>query len=368
MKATVNRNELAEALGIAYSACSNRTTMPILSMMRLEAEGDKINLLGCDGELWASANVQATVTTAGAICVASRVLNDIVSKMREGMIDIEMKGTDVVIRQGTHSVWRLLALPPEDFPEIPEFEANAEITISLGQLRQGTTAVNYAISDDASRQALTGVFFSYDGEALTMVATDSHRLAHFKLEQEGVGSAVTAVVPGKALRTLRMLGLQDDETITIRFDQRRIGVDVGEVRVVCQLLGYAFPEWRRVVPTAHTRSWVLDREEFSAALDRIMILARGTSYRVQLTGSGDVLTLSARSEEIGDAHEEIACASEDGDIPIAFNGRYLADAVSAMDSKSLRVELTESSRPAIVRPGEQPERIDQFCVIMPMAL
>lgn len=365
MKATVNRKDLSEALTTAAAASSTRTALPVLSSIRIDAMDGGLTLLGCDGEMWAQAKCQANIEIPGAICVPQRLLSEIVGALPDGHVEIELNGTSVFLRHGV-SEWRMLAMPAEDFPPIPASQVGASLTLTGRELRKGIEAVVYAVSDDTSRPMLTGVLFSYDGEVLTMVATDTHRMAVHRIRRDGIGSRITAIVPEKALKAIKNLTSDSDETITLGFDETRVRVEVGNSMVTSQLLSGQYPNWERVVPTEFTRAWTLDRQELLVNVNRAMILARDSANRVRFKGEGDRVVISARSEDKGDAREEVGVVSKNGDIEIAFNGRYVMDALKALDSDGVQAEMTESSRPAVLRPTDSPE--ETFCVVMPMAV
>ncbi|MDI9641080.1 DNA polymerase III subunit beta [Kamptonema cortianum] len=365
MKATVSRKDLAGALGIAAQASSVRTSLPILASIRIEAGESGLTLLGCDGEMWARSSCQANVEDAGVVCVSQKLLSDIVNALPDGEVDMSHEGTQLYLRHG-HSEWKMMAYPGDDFPEIPATQPASHLNLSASQLRRAINAVAYAVSDDTSRPVLTGVLFTYDGEVLTMVATDTHRMAVNKIVKSGIGSSVTAIVPEKALRIIRSLDLQDDEEVSLGFDEARVSVDIGSAQVVSQLLSGQYPNWERVVPSEYTRTWTMDRVELFDNIKRAMILARDNANRIKFTGAGDKVVISARSEDKGEAKEEVSILSKNGDVDIAFNGRYVMEALQALEGEGIRAEMTESSRPAVLRPTESAD--ETFCVVMPMAI
>ncbi len=365
MKALVDRNELNNALEIAAGATSVRAALPVLSSIRIEASDSGLTLVGCDGEMWGSATVAARIESPGAVCVQQRLLTEIVGALGPGEASLELEGTSVYLRHG-QAEWKMLALPAEEFPDVPQFEPSSSLQMPYGVLMRGINGVQFAVSDDATRQALTGVLFSYDGQTLTLVATDTHRMSVYKIHQSGLGSEINATVPKKALNIIKHLPIEDDETITVSFDDTRLSVDVGSARMVSQLLSGPYPNWERVVPAEHTRSWMLDRMEFHDNVKRAMILARDNANRVKFSGNGEFVTVSAQSQDRGEAKEKIACVAKNGEVEIAFNGRYIMDALNAMEGEGVTAEMTEASRPAILRPSDNGD--DHFCVVMPMAI
>jgi DNA polymerase-3 subunit beta len=333
--------------------------------LRLQAEESCLSVLGCDMEMWAERRVLANVAEPGSACVSKSLLSDLVAKLPDGDITLESDGAHITVRQGA-SDWRLQALPAIDFPAPPAVEPQSKLSLTLGELKDAVASVAYAVADDGSRQVLTGVYLHYDGSRLTMVATDTHRLSVRRIDREGLGSSINVTAPEKALRTLKHFPLLDDETLTLEFDDTRLSIDAGNARVVSQLLSGQFPNWERVVPAEHTRSWKLDKEELIDNLSRAMILAKDNMNRVRFSGQGDRVLIHARSDEKGEAREVVQAISSDGDIEIAFNGRYVLDALNAFPGDAIVAELTEASRPAVFRPLEEGQ--DQFCVVMPMAL
>lgn len=365
MKATVSRNELSNALNLAAQASSVRTALPVLASIRIKTIDGGLSLLGCDGEMWAHATCSANIEEPGGVCVQQQLFSSIVGALGNGDVSLSLEGTTLYLRHG-QSEWKMLALPAEEFPEIPDIEASSSLTFSRKELTQAIDSVIYAVSDDTSRPVLTGVLFHYDGEKLTMVATDTHRMAVHGIRREGLGSDITAIVPEKALKVIKSLHLEDDDEIKLAFDDSRIMVDIGSAKVVAQLLSGQYPNWERVVPTEFTRVWTADRNELMDNISRAMILARDNANRIRFRGEGERVVISARSEDKGEAKEEVTVVSKNGDVEIAFNGRYVMDALKALHGDGIRAEMTESSRPAILRPTEGSE--DTFCVVMPMAM
>lgn len=365
MKATITRKELSDALSIAASASSQRSSHPVLQSIRIEAGSSSLNLTGCDGEMWASSIAAANVEEPGAVCVQQKLLSEIVPNLGDGMVNISIEGTVVFIR-ANQSEWKLMALPADEFPPMPEVGEESQLTLKMGEFRHAVDSVAFAVSDDMSRAYLSGVLFQYDGNILTMVATDTHRLAVNRLHREGIGSPLTAIVPEKALKTIKQMPIAEDEIVKVRFDSTRLTVDCGSAKMVAQLLTGQYPNWERVVPSEFTRMWTVDRVEMYENVKRAMILAKDNANRVRFAGHGDRVVISSRSEDRGEAKEEVQVISKNGEVEIAFNGRYIMDALQSIPTQGVIAEMTEPSRPAVIRPSDGGE--DRFCVVMPMAL
>jgi DNA polymerase-3 subunit beta len=316
--------------------------------------------------MWVQRQVACMVGEPGSVCLQARLLNDLVAKLSDG--DVELRTLDVsgaMLQQGG-SEYRLQTLDSEDFPEPPEFMDEGQLTLPMGVLRNAVDSVSFAASTDTHRPSLTGVLFNYDGSTLILVATDTHRLAVRRLERSGIGTNVNAIVPEKALRAIKALPIDDEQDVVIRFGGGRLAVEANGAKVVSQLLAGTYPNWERVVPSESTRQWSVEVDQLEEKVGRTMILARDSANRVRFKGQGDQIIIAARSEEKGEAKEEVMMVSRNGDIEIAFNGKYVLDALNPIDGPGVRIEMTENSRPAIFRPAEDDS--GYFCVIMPMAL
>jgi len=356
---------LADALALAAAATAQRSSLPILQNVALHAEGETLTIIGCDGELWAQRKIAANVAEPGSISVQASLFNQYVSTLPDGDIELAVDQTQLVVNS-SHSEWRLLAFPPSEVHRIPEVAPKSELTLPFSDLVEAIESVAFAVADDGSRPILTGVFLNYDGNNFTLVATDTHRLAVRKILKDGMGSDVTAIVPHKALKLFKHLPFGGDDAVTVRFDDTRLSVDAGDAQVVSQLLEGSYPNWERVVPQESTRSWVVERSEMLENVRRALLLAKDSAYRVRFKGNGEEILISARSDEKGEAKETVVAVLKNGELEIAFNGRYVVDALTSMKVDGVRVEMTEAARPAVFRPVDGGEQA--YCVIMPMAL
>lgn len=339
--------------------------MAILQNLKIDTSGGNLRILGCDGEMWVERQVACMVEDGGSICVQSKLIGDLVTTLPDGDVHLQTSDSQGMLLKQGNSEYRMLTLDPTDFPEPPTFGGDGDLTLKMGELRKAIDAVSFAVSSDNHRPICTGVLFQYDGETLTLVATDTHRLAVKKLARPGIGANLTAVVPERALRAIKQLPVGDDDDISISFGAGRLGVEAGGAKVVSQLLMGTYPNWERVVPSESTRSWTMEVDQLTEKVKRVMILARENANRVRMSGQDDQIIISARSEEKGEAKEELAMVPNNGDIEVAFNGRFILDALTPIEGPGVRIEMTENTRASVFRPTEDDS---YFCVIMPMAL
>ncbi len=366
MKLTCPKKEFHEAVSAAAAASSVRTSVHILQSVKIDATGDRVRIVGCDGEMWAERRLPCIIEEPGEICLPAKMLTELVASLAEGDVTLQtIDGSSVLVTQ-KNSEYRVPSLDAADFPEPPEFGGDANLSLPMGELKDAVDSVIFAVSADPHRQQLQGVLLNYNGEILTLVATDTHRLAVRKLEKGGIGDNVNAVVPEKALKAIKSLPLAEGDVVTVKFGGGRAGVESDSALVVTQLLAGTYPNWERVVPNETTRSWSVESDQLEDRVKRALIVARESAFRIRFKGEADQLLISAKGEERGEAKEELLMVGSNGDLEIAFNGKYVLDALSPIKGPGVRVEMTESMRPAIFRPADDEQ--NYFCVIMPMSL
>lgn len=366
MKLTCPRKEFFEAVSAAAAASSTRSSLAILQHVKIDATGDHLRIVGCDGEMWSERKVACLIEDPGSLCVQAKLLVDLIASLPDGNVTLESVDNNGVLLTHGASEYRMMSLDPDDFPEPPEFSKESQLTLKMGELREAVGSVLFAVSTDPHRQLLTGVLLKYDGDTLTLVATDTHRLAVRKISKSGLGEKLEAVVPEKAFKAIRALPISDDQEVSILFGAGRIGIESDVAKIISQLLSGTYPNWERVVPSESTRSWSLESDQLQSKVKRALIVARDSANRIRFKGNEDTLLIAARSEEKGEAKEELAMIGESGDVEIAFNGKYVLDALEPITGPGLRIDMTESMRPAIFRPAD--DENGYFCVIMPMSL
>ncbi|MDX2064152.1 MAG: DNA polymerase III subunit beta [Fimbriimonadaceae bacterium] len=364
MKFSCPRKEFFEAVNAAAQAVSNRSPIATLQSIKIVADSTGLTVTGCDGEMWIVRRANAVVEVPGAICLPARTFTQVLAQMGDADVSITAENHGIAEMVQGDAEHRFPTINAEDFPDVPVFMGEREINLSLGEFRRAVASVAYACSDDKHRQALTGVHFRYSDDVLTLVSTDTHRLAVRRVHRPGLGEPLSVTVPEKALKAIRNLPHPDDSDITLSLDTQRLAVDTSNATVVTQLLAAPFPAWEKVVPSTTTRAWTLEADTLFDTAKRCIIVS-GDNRQIRLKGSDNQLVVSARSADRGESKEVLPIIAQNGDIELAFNGKFLLDFLNSVSDPGVRIEMTESIKPVIFRPVEDE---DYFCVIMPMSL
>jgi DNA polymerase-3 subunit beta len=392
LKVSTPRKDLYEGVQIVSKAVATRTSLPILGHVLISQDGDtgQVRLTATDLEMWIEHTLprgqeaigvvvgEGTATTAPA-----RNLADLLAKMPEANVELTAEGgetsTFTTHLRCNRANFKLLALNPDEFPVLPSVEEKTRIVIAKSELRDAIKQVLFAVSTDESRVVLTGVFAIYKEGTLRLVATDTHRLAVREIKiVEGSDGDNQAVIPSRAMsEVLRVIGTSDDGTVSVVLSDNQVQFRIDDEKtgsgttLISRLIEGQFPNYERVVPQGYDRKISIERELFAAALNRSAIFARdqGSANRVVIRSlediDGDRLIITAISDTLGTAQEEIEIAREGATDPveIAFNVKYLIDVLNAIESDGIHLELTAPLRPGVVRPTEGS---NYFCVLMPM--
>jgi DNA polymerase-3 subunit beta len=362
------RRELHDAVQLAGAAATGRnTTLQIFQSLLFEAHPGKVRLVGCDGEMWVERRIPAQVSEEGSLAVGARLFSEILGSLPDGDVHVEQpNGTSLRLTLAA-SEYRVVGMTSEDFPPMPEVGEDATIKIKAADFSRMVESVDFAVAKEShGRPYLTGVLFSYDGDSLRVVATDTHRLAVRAEPMPGLGQTVNAIVPDRTIQVIKRLPVAPDGELTLTFGSGRLMVEADGAKIISQLLSGEFPPYERVIPSSHTRRWLLDREQFAACLRRTGVLARESAMRITLKGESGHVTLSARSEGVGEGKEDMEIVQEGDGVEIAFNGKFLLESLGPVTTEGVAIEMTENDRPALIRPAE--EGSGYLCVIMPMAI
>jgi DNA polymerase-3 subunit beta len=269
--------------------------------------------------------------------------------------------------------FKVMSLPNEDFPALPESADGEKIEMPPSQLVEAIEKTGFAMSHDQTRQALNGLLLEIepvggDEADLRLVSTDGHRLAFIQRRcRAAVAAPRGMIVPRKAITELRKL-LGDEAagtTAEISLQENRLFMRVGPALLVSRLVDGQFPDYRQVIPSGGTRIATLDREAFYRAVRRVSTV---TADRVSLVRFGffaDRISVTAVNPELGEASEDIAAECTGGDIELGMNARYVLDVFSVIEQEKVVIEMNEVLSPVLVRPlGDEGYR----CVVMPMRL
>jgi DNA polymerase III subunit beta len=363
LKATCSRDELTRALGIVSRGVSTRTTVQILAGILLQAAAGKLDLAATDMELSLRTSLDAQVEADGSVVVPGRLLLELARLLPEAEVSIEHKLEEaaVEVRSGS-ATYRLHTYNPEDFPRLPDAAAADRHEVDRETLLETVARVSRSASRDESRPVLTGVLMRFEPGKLVMAATDSYRLSVKETATEGSVPELEAIVPARALGELARIA-QAGEGIELGVHENQVVFSTGDALLTTRRIDGQFPNYRQLVPETFDHELMLPREELLDVVRRVAVMAqRNTPLRLRFA-EGE-LTVSAQTQDVGEARESLPVSFAGEPLEIGFNAEFLRDGVESVSGEQLRLKLISPLRPAVL----QGEDDDFLYLIMPIRL
>jgi DNA polymerase-3 subunit beta len=312
----------------------------------MQVAGDTLTVTGTDLELTIRLSVDVGGERDGAAVVPARLVGDIVKALPAGAVHVELGDDEMSISAG-RSQFSVRPLSLDDYPAQAEPSADP-VTLPADAMGDALRQVVRAASTDDARAVLTGVLLASDEDGLRMVATDSYRLAVRDLPDTAVlASGQKVLIPGRALNELQRL-LGDVEELQVRLGEREATFEAGGTRLSTRLIEGEFPNYRNLLPSSYPNLLTVGKAAMLEAIRRVKILAQD-STPVRLTLGGDTVQLTAITQDVGNAVEEIDATYDGAEMTVAFNPDYLAAGIDAIDSDDVTLATMDPMKPAVLR-------------------
>jgi DNA polymerase-3 subunit beta len=358
MKFTVTRNSFLNELNLVQGVIEKKSTIPILSNILLEAGGEHLDIAATDLDVTIRCGCPASVLSTGTTTISARRLFDIVRLLPDGSdVDFSLLENDWVELRSGNSEYKIVALPKENFPSIPEV-APATAQIPGGLLRSMIQRTMFAITQEESRYSLNGALMVLLPGEIRMVATDGHRLAmvNKSMEIPGVDMEIRALIPRKTLVEIQKL---------IGRDENHLFFGVGSKRLVSRILAGQFPNYELVIPHENDKLIITSARVLGDGIRRAAVMSDEKLRAIRLSFKTGSLELTASCAEAGEAHEVVPIEFEGESLDIGFNPLYLLDFINACASESISIALKDSETQGLLRPVG-PAELDYRYVVMPM--
>lgn len=366
MKFLTKKEEILNELQLFQGIVEKRNTLPILANILINVGEEEVEMIGTDLEVGLRTYFPAQVEETGAITVSGKKLFEIIKSLSEGKLVAfkESKDSMIEITAG-ESEFKILCLPKEDYPQVPEPRFERNISIPLDLMREMIDRVYFAITQE-HRYYLTGALLILKNKSIELVSTDGHRLAYtskhmedLKLEEE-----IRVIVAKKTLSEMRKL---ENENVEFDFDESNLFFRVNNRTLMSRIIEGKFPNFEEVIPKDNTSIITLSREEITDAIRRVSLLSAERSKGIKFFIEKNIIRLFSSNPEIGEARDKIDVDYEGENIEIGFNAQYLLDFLSTVKAERVRFELKDENNAALVKP-EAEEEVKYIYVLMPMKI
>ncbi|MCL2281102.1 MAG: DNA polymerase III subunit beta, partial [Dehalococcoidia bacterium] len=341
MKISCLQENLNHGLSLVGRVASSRTTLPITNHVMLSSDQGRLKLVATNLEMAISCWIGAKVNTEGAITIPAKLLTEFVATLPNDKIDMALaaKGAKALELKCARFEARISGVDASEFPPIPKVDDGITAKVEINALRQAINQVVFAAATDESRPILTGVSAEFEENTLTLAAADGFRLAIYKIPLAStVDGKSVVIIPSRSLAELYRLASDQEEAVEIKLNaaKSQILFRLKDVEIVSQLVQGSFPQYNQLIPQSFNTRALVDVGQFLRATKTASIFARDGSGIVRLiiaNGESDItpgkLSISARSDEIGENTGEIDAVVQGPEAKIAFNGKYLMDLLSS---------------------------------------
>ncbi|MGC8777991.1 MAG: DNA polymerase III subunit beta [Candidatus Caldatribacteriaceae bacterium] len=342
----VETGTLREAVGKVYRVVSGHPAIPVLSGILLEAGNGTLTLTATDYEMGVRSSCPVEMTEEGSAVLPGKIFSNLVRSAPKGLIRLLSHPDHTVEVFSGKSYYKLSGFPPEDFPLFPPFSETSSLTIPGEELREALLQTYFAVSKDEMRPPLTGVFFSLTEGALHLVSTDGHRLSVRGITRfTSTIPEFRGIVPARSASEL--LRLVSQKEVVLFPGKGEILFQVGETELFSRLIEGEYPRYEQVIPREFVTEIELPRVEFLSALERASLIASVNSVvEVHLREEG--VELLCQAPEVGIAREELEGKVEGQRFAVAFNVRYLLEALRVVDWEKVKIGLSGELSPAKV--------------------
>ena len=356
MHITFPKANLQKAINVLQKVSQNKTSSNLPGAIYMTTKNGQ-ELQGNDFELGIRLTIDGDIKEPGTLVVGSRYFQDLIRKLPGDTIELYKPedGNSLTITSGS-SEFNLVTLHPDDFSLVEQIHDQDHVNIDSFAMKELIDLTNYAAATDEDRPVFTGALLEIKENEVTMVATDTHRMAVKKITiDEPATTPMRAIIPTKTLAEVsRLLPTDNPAMINIIWNRTQIVFNFESIYIISRLIEGTYPEYEKVIPSQFDSSAVIDRREFAGAVDRVSLLAKDISYNViRYDWSESNVTLSTQNTEIGMAKEDVAVEFKGTPFTISFNGRYISDILRHSTGDNIHLFLKQNG-PVVIRQDNNP--------------
>ncbi|MCJ8007396.1 DNA polymerase III subunit beta [Lederbergia wuyishanensis] len=361
MKFIIQRNRLIDSVQDVMKAVSSRTTIPILTGIKIVASNQGITLTGSDSDISIESFIPkeengdeiVEIKETGGIVLNAKFFGEIVRKLPMDFVEFEVQNHHQTIIRSGKAEFNLNGLDPDEYPHLPQISEDNVFSIPTDLLKSIIRQTVFAVSTSETRPILTGVNWQIENGKLTCTGTDSHRLAMRTAPIEiDPSETYNAVIPGKSLIELSKILDDTNNPVEIVMTDNQILFKSKNLLFFSRRLEGNYPDTSRLIPTDSKTELVLHAKEFLHAIDRASLLARGERNNVVklVTLEEKTIEISSTTPEIGNVVEQISSESISGEeLKISFSAKYMMEALRALEGTEIVIHFTGAMRPFVIR-------------------
>jgi DNA polymerase-3 subunit beta len=367
---SLQKNLKSGVYAVSHIAQKN-TNLPILNNILISAKDGVISLVTTNLEIGITSVLRGKVEKEGSFTVDARILSDYVNLLHNEKVTIEVKEKELEVECGDTKT-KIKGLSSEEFPFIPVIDRVSPYVISIQDFKKAVAQVLFSAALDEARAELSGVLLILENKKMTIVATDSYRLAEKSIQIKSESEEEKrCIIPARTLQEiLRVIGSEvgEDEApseITLYVSENQCLFVIGNTEIVSRLIDGRYPDYQQIIPQRHSSRILVDRQELSRAIKTAALFSKTgvNDINFEVSVEKKNITISAASGQTGE-HTSILPAVINGtDVSIILNSRYILDVLAVLNDETATIELTDANTPCIIKDGQTK---DYLYIIMPI--
>lgn len=366
MKFSIAKEDILQELQLLQGIVEKRSTMPILGNILVKVSENEVELTGTDLEVGLKTHFSADVDEPGALTISGKKLFEIVRSLAGGQKVFFTEKENLMMEiTSKASQFKVLCLPNEDYPQVPEPKFIKNIHLPLDKIKNMIDRVYFAITQE-QRYYLNGALMILKNKGIELVSTDGHRLAYTSLPLDTLNleTEIRGIVSKKTLGELRKF---EDENLEFDLDENNLFFKVGNRTLISRIIEGKFPNYDAVIPKDNPHLIVFAREEITDAIRRVSLLSTERSRGIKFSIQKDLVTLFSSNPEIGEARDQVGVEYSGDEFEIGFNSQYLLDFLTSVKADSICFELKDENSAVLMRP-QVVEDMKDIYVLMPMKI
>ena len=366
MRFTCEKSMLVTGLNITGRAVAQKSSLSVIEGILCRA-GVGISLTGYNMETAITYQIEAEVTDPGECVLPARLFGDIIRRLPEGPVTVVVDDNYKVSIRSGYASFTISAENADDYPELPDVGTGRSIIIPQSALKNLISGTIFAVSENQGRPIHTGVKFEVEDDRISAIAVDGFRLARRTYHtEEPTGRTLSYVVPAQGLKEVEKILVDGDDTVSFTMGQKHILYQIGNATLICRLLEGEFLDWRKVVPTNCPVKLTAHVCDLASSIERVgLIVSEKYKSPVRCVFGSQVLYLRTNTT-IGAAEDQCSIAGDGKELEIGFNVRYLADALKAIPSEEVVLELTNGLSPIVLTPAD--DKYDYSYMVLPVRI
>ncbi|MEH6657119.1 MULTISPECIES: DNA polymerase III subunit beta [Leeuwenhoekiella] len=370
MKFIVSSSYLLKQLQVLGGVINNSNTLPILDNFLFELDENILKVSASDLETTMIATLDVESDDNGSIAVPARLLLDTLKTFPEQPLTFVAGDNNTVEISSNHGKYALAYASGEEFPNAVELDDPSTVSIPAGVLATAVSNTIFATGNDDLRPVMSGVFFQFDTEGLTFVATDAHKLVKYGRTDVKANQTAEFIMPKKPLNLLKGILAASDDDIKVEYNDSNAKFSFDNVQLLCRLIDGKYPNYEAVIPKENPNKLIIDRNQFLNSVRRVSIFSNKTTHQIRLKIAGAELNISAEDIDYSNkAEERLTCDYQGDDMQIGFNSRFLVEMLNNLNANDVSLEMSLPNRAGILTPVDGLDEGEKVTMlVMPVML